>query len=342
MRRTWLLLLLFAALGAGAYYATQFKKKSAVGSTVEWDMDFAVKDTSSIHKVFLADRNGRTVLLERTPSGWMYNQQFPARETAIQVLLETLGKVKVYYIPPEAAEPTMIKSLAAEGIKVEVYGKDPQKPLKVYYVGGVTADETGTYMMMEGSERPYVTHIGSMSGGLRVRFMMEPDDWKSRMVFEERPEDIQSIAVEYPQQKSESFRLEKTGEAQYAVSPFFSTTPVSKLPQRKGVAEAYLLGYEKLGAEGHETEYVLRDSFTALVPFAIVTLKKTDGTQKQVRFWPSEQITPRGTNQVVNVRYLAECSWGPFVLVQHHVFGKIFRGYKNFFTNSDQNSALPN
>lgn len=335
MRRTWLLLLLFAALGAGAYYATQFKKKSAVGSTVEWDMDFAVKDTSSIHKVFLADRNGRTVLLERTPSGWMYNQQFPARETAIQVLLETLGKVKVYYIPPEAAEPTMIKSLAAEGIKVEVYGKDPQKPLKVYYVGGVTADERGTFMMMDGAERPYVVHLPAFTGQVRVRYMLGDDNWRDRGIFKEKPEEIQSISVEYPQKKSGSFRLEKLAEAKYEVKPFFSTTPENKSLRRKGVAEGYLLQFENCTAEAFETENPFRDSVSALVPFAIVTLKKADGSEKQVRFWPTKIDYDGQARPYVN-RYFAEVNRKDFMLVQHRVFEQIFKEYDFFFDGTPQ------
>jgi hypothetical protein len=334
MKRTWLLLALLVLSGVGAYYALKKNKKAQIGSAVAWDMDFAVKDTSTVHKIFLADRTGKTILLERKLAGWICNDSIPVRETAMQIILETIGKVKVYFIPAEAAEPDMIKSIAAEGIKVEVYGKD-NKPLKVYYVGGVTPDETGTYMMMEGAERPYVTHIASMIGGLRVRFMMNEDDWRSRTIFQERPEQIQSISVQYPQQKSESFILEKSGEAQYSIRPFYSTTTASKTLQRKGVAEAYLLGFEKLGAEGHETEYVLRDSFSALVPFAIVTVKKTDGTEKQVKFWPSEVQELRDTKKTIFVRYLAQCSWGPFVLVQHHVFGKIFRGYSYFFSGKD-------
>jgi Domain of unknown function (DUF4340) len=333
MKRTGLLLVLFLALGTGAYYAFQSKKKSQQGSALDWDMDFAIKDTSTVQKIFLADRNGHTALLERKPGGWIYNNEYQARETAVQILLEAIGKVKVYYIPPEAAEPNMIKSLAAEGIKVEVYGNDA-KPVRVYYVGGVTGDETGTYMMMEGSERPFVMHLPSMSGGLRVRFNLEKDYWLSRWVFRERPDKVQSISVEYPQHKSESFRLEKTGDATFAVSPFYSTTPRSTQQQRKGIAEAYLLNFEKLGAEGHETEYVLRDSISALIPFAIVTLKTTDGTEKQVKFWPSEK-EERRNGKLATVRYLAQCSWGPFVLVQQHVFGKIFRGYDFFFDGKE-------
>ena len=92
-----------------------------------------------------------------------------------------------------------------------------------------------------------------------------------------------------------------------------------------------LINFEKLGAEAHETNNPLRDSVTALVPFAIVTLKNEKGEEKVVRFWPIEQIEQPGTGKIFNIRYLTDCSWGPFMLTQHHVFGPIFRGYSHFF-----------
>lgn len=330
MKRTLILLGLFLLLGGGAYYALQYQKKTRTASNLSPDMDFAVADTDRIYKIFMADRTGKTVTLERMNGQWMFNKTTPARPTAMEQLLETIQKVKVNYIPPEAAEAAMVKSIAAEGIKVELYDKSG-KIIKVYYVGGVTPDETGTYMMMENGTRPYVMHIPGMYGGVRVRYRLDAEDWYDRTVFSEKPETVQEITLEYPLQKSQSFRLQKKGALEYEVTPFYSTTPVSKVPQRKGLAEGYLLAFEKLGAESHETNQQLRDSITALTPFAILTLKKTDGTEKMVKFWPIEQIEQVESKKIFNIRYLAECSWGPFVLVQHHVFGPVFRGYPYFY-----------
>ena len=63
----------------------------------------------------------------------------------------------------------MVKSLASEGIKVELYDRKGEK-IKAYYVGGATPDERGTYMIMENAEEPYVAHIPSWEGNLRFRF----------------------------------------------------------------------------------------------------------------------------------------------------------------------------
>jgi hypothetical protein len=57
-------------------------------------------------------------------------------------------------------------------------------------VGGITADEKGTIMLMEGSEKPYVVHIPSFVGQVRVRYLLGDDNWRDRAIFSEKPEKI--------------------------------------------------------------------------------------------------------------------------------------------------------
>lgn len=340
MNRTLLLVVLFLLLGAGAWYALSNKKKQTA-SQVSWDMDFAVKNPDEIGKIFIADRKGRTASIERKGGIWVYNGKHPARPTAVETLLSTISKITVLNIPPNATVPNMVKELAAEGIKVELYDRDG-KTLKTYYVGGVTLDERGTIFMMDGSEQPYVVHVPGFIGQVRIHYLLGDDEWRDRNIFREKPEEIQSVSVEYPQRKSESFHLEKTGEATYAVRPFFSTTSPMRSPQRKGVAEAYLVQFENLTAEAFETYNPLRDSVKALVPFAIVSIKKTDGAEKKVRFWPLEIERMNDNGQPYVSRYFTDVNNADFMLTQDRVFGKIFRGYPFFFEGIPDRSRLKN
>lgn len=336
MNKNLVLLLLLLILGGAGYYLTQ-KNKGKTGSSVAWDMDFTIPDTAAINKIFIADRKGNQITLERGKEHWMVNQKYMARPTAVNLLLDGFTKQRVRYIPTESSKPDMIATLGSQGIKVEVYQGDA-KPAKVFYVGGVTPDELGTHMIMEGSEQPYVVHIPSFVGQIRTRYLVSLDDWKDRYLFREDPKQIQSISLEYPLQKKESFILEKTG-ASFQVKPFYATQQVSAAPQRKGIAEAYAIQYEGLGAEAFENLNTQRDSVTSLIPFVILTLTKTDGSQKQVKFWSTEVEKNRDTGAPFVFRYYADCSWGDFMLVQHTVFGPIFRGYDYFFEGSSQNTS---
>lgn len=334
MKRTLLLAALFTLLGIAAWYVlTQKNQKTSVD--VSWDMDFGVPETSKIHKIFIADRKGQTATLVKEKNQWRYNGQFSARPTAIQSLLETIAQVRVQYAPTEAAKPSLIKSIASEGIKVEIYDEDG-KQIKCYYVGDITTDERGTYMIMDKSENPYVVQVPGFIGQLRVRYMLGDDNWRDRAVFSEKPEEIESVVVEYPQQKSQSFKIMKTKPLTYEVTPFYSTTPILKGPQRKGVPEAYLLQFESLISEGFENKNQVRDSVRALVPFVIITVKNKEGVETKARFWPVEVDQDPVTGQTFIVRYFTDLNDGAlFMLTQHQVFGPVFRGYSFFFDAGD-------
>lgn len=340
MNRTLLLVALFLVLGGIAWYALS-NKKNKTGTHISWDMDFAVKNTDDIGKIFIADRRGATATLEQKGKDWFYNGKYPARPSAVQTLLETISQVNVLNIPPNGAIPSMVKELAANGIKVEIYDRSG-KNLKTYYIGGVTNDERGTILMMEGAEQPYIVHIPGFIGQIRARFLLGDDEWRDRAIFREKPESIQSVSVEYPQRKSESFRLEKTGEATYDVQPFYSTTTPMRSPRRKGIAEAYLVQFEGLVAEAFETQNPLRDSVKALVPFVVLTLKKTDGAEKKVRFWPVEIENRRDDGAPYVSRYFTDVNNEDFLLTQDRVFGPLFRGYGFFFEGIPEKKRLRN
>lgn len=329
-RRTLLLAALFLVLGAGAWYAWSVRKNQS-GTHNTPDMDFAVRNTDDIGKIFIADRTGQSATLVRKNGYWEYNGKFRARATAMQILLETIQRINVLTIPTKLSEPSMVREIASDGLKVEIYDKKGER-MKSYYIGGVTNDEQGTIFIMDGAEKPYICHIPGFVGTVRVRYMLGDDAWRDRTVFEEKPEDIQAITVEYPRTKSESFRLEKQGEGAYTVVPFYSTTTRFNTEIRKGTVESYLLQFERKGAEAFETQNPMRDSITRLVPFAIINLKKTDGSEKVVRFWPIETGFTTINNAEYVHRYLTDYNNGEaFMLTQHTVFGTLFRGYSFFY-----------
>jgi hypothetical protein len=330
MNRNGILLLILLVLGVLGYQLYK-KKGNQTASTVSWDMDFTMPDTAAIKKIFFADRKGNKITLDRQTDHWTVNGLYKVRPTAIELLLSTFSKQQVKYIPPKAAQKHMISGLVNFGIKAEIYTNDTQKPFKVFYVGDVTSDETGTHMLMEGAEQPYVVHMPAFVGAVRGRYMLKLDDWKDRNIFRDEPSTIQTLSVEYPRQKSASFILDKVGD-DYIVKPFFSTQQVfASNTARKGIAASYLVQYKSLTAEAFETYNQQRDSVTALIPFAVITLTKTDGMQKQVKFHPVKTERDAQTGAPYVFRYYADCSWGDFMLAQSTVFAGIFRGYDYFF-----------
>lgn len=332
MNNTLRLLLLFVLLAGVTYWYTQ---KNTTKTTVnKTDRDFAISDITSVHKIFIADRNGQTATLEKKANHWQYNGKWKASPNAIQNLLNTIHKVQLKYIPPNAALEHIVKDIATNNIKVELYDQ-AGKNLKTYYVGGVTNDELGTYMIMEGSNNPYVTYMPGMEGSLRVRFILDEWKWRDKTVFEEKMEDIQSVTMEFPKQKSNSFQLLRK-EKDFELTPLFETTTKKGTPP-KGQVEKFLRGFDKLIAEAFENGHPQRDSIIQQLPFCILTLAKIDGTQKELRLHPIMKKDrlgrpmERADGKLLIERYYANVNQEDLMLIQELVFGKVLWGYDYFF-----------
>jgi uncharacterized protein DUF4340 len=334
MKKTTILLFaLFIILGGSAawYFSKNAGKPKATYSSS--NMDFKINPDLA-YKIFLADREGHKTTLIRKNNEWLLEGKEKIRQNAVDYLMQAIGGIEVKYRPSKASYPKVTKDLATFGIEVEIYGENDEL-LRNYYVGGVDEKGEGNYMIMADSDEPYATHLTTFVGGLRTRFAMTGDEWRDRSVFAENPEDITSVSIEYPRQKNKSFKLIKEG-SNYIVEPFFKTTPIIDKKVTTGKPEQFLQEFKSKIAENFQNEYTLKDFAKTITPFAIVTLTKTDGTEKSVKFIPYQKTSKQGElikqdPDAPVFRFHADCSWGDFMVVQQGVFGKVFWGYESFY-----------
>lgn len=155
--------------------------------------DFAVKDTSAITKIFLADKANNSVTLTRENYQWKINNKYYARPDAINILLQTIASVDVKSPVSNRVLKNVIKRLATKSIKVEIY-KDKELS-KVYYVGEATPDQSGTYMVLENSSVPFVTQIPGFTGYLSVRYFTDESLWRDNSVFIYSFNEIASVLI---------------------------------------------------------------------------------------------------------------------------------------------------
>jgi hypothetical protein len=326
-KNTIILLLAFIGLGAASFYFLKKDKKTTILAT---DKDFRVEE-KQIYKVFLADRNNQRLTVERVghSNKWRLNGKYDVAPGVIFHTLEALSKVEVQYVPPKGSIPFAAKSLAVNGIKVEVYGQN-DVPLRTYYVGGNTTDGHGTYYIMEGSEQPYVMGLPGFVGELRPRFQLKEYLWRDKTIFADPLESIKGVSVEYPQQKASSFKIAKQTLG-YEVLPFYDGIPRITKGLNKGIVQSYVTQYERIIAEGIDNDNPARDSIVRTVPFAIITLNTETGN-KAVRIFPiaEKDVTGLPLRKKTD-RYFAESNQGDFFLIQDEVFRKLFYDYKGFF-----------
>lgn len=335
MKKNYWLIIIFLVLGgATAWYLLSGSKGAT--TTLGWDRKFKVENRDDIHKIFIAKRTGETTTLERSGKDWIVNGDSKASENAVENLLEAITTLELKYVPPQSATTNVVKELAARGIKVEIFNKKGDK-LKSYYVGGTTPDARGTYMIMENAEQPMVMGIPVMEGQIRTRYDLTGDDWRDRAVFSYKPEEIQQVSVEYPQQRNKSFRLQRSGSG-YEITPFYQNTPPINRPLDKANVEVFLVNFDRLLAESFSNGYEKKDSIRQTIPFSIVSVKNMKGEERTARFYPTYRIdsnTGQRQSDIVE-RYFADVNSKDWMLVQHRVFQKIFWPYEAFFEPEGQ------
>ena len=205
------------------------------------DSDFMVWDTATVTKFYLADRNDHESLLERQPNGsWTLNGVYKAHSKQVQQFLTTLYKIRIKMPVSVASHDNIVKQLAVNSTKVEVYQVEPSINLfnriklfprevrtKVFYVGDATKDSSGTFMLKEGADKAYIVYIPGFRGFITTRFTALPDDWRSHEIFNENMADIQSVTVEFNREPEESFKVENIGRHQYSMTRLADNTPIA-------------------------------------------------------------------------------------------------------------------
>lgn len=207
-KNKFLIIALLVLIAIASYF---FISKSS-GTLKNELKDFAIEDTASIDKIFISDYTGDKVTLTRGDKYWVVDGAHKARPESIEVIMNTFYRIAVKSPVAKAAMNNVIKDIATKTIKVEIYqGKD--KPNKVYYIGGPTQDQMGTYMVLENdgekSSVPFIMHIPGFYGYLSSRFFANPLQWRDAAIFTYHPEEIKSIEVTYHEKPEESFKIEK-------------------------------------------------------------------------------------------------------------------------------------
>lgn len=190
--------------------------------------DFTVRDTASVTKMFFADKSGNQVLLERTETGWRVDGKYDAQPVMIENILYTLDKLRIKMPVSLSSHNNVITSMAGTNTKVEIYQIvhrinlfnkiklfPHEKLTKVFYVGDVTQDNNGTYVLKEGADRAYIVHLHGFRGFVSSRFSANPEDWRDHKIFSYEISDIESLKLEFNNRPEKSYIINQIGNYKY-------------------------------------------------------------------------------------------------------------------------------
>lgn len=322
------------------------------GTMREKENTFAVSDTASITKLFFADKRNNTVKLEKVDGGnWKLNDNFFANKESVTVMLKTLVNIDVKAPVAKAARNNIIKLLAAKSVKVEVYqwvhrinlfGKiklfPHEKLTKVYYVGDPTQDNIGTYMLMEGTEQPYVVYIPGFRGYVSSRYSAKEVDWRDHGLFDLKLPNIKKVGIAYTETPQFSFMITNNDNRNFTLQ---ASLPVNKFDTLKVIN--YLgsfrrINYEALLSDLSKHQY---DSITAQPTTFVLTIEDKMGKVQVLEAWRRKaaagEVDMEGnpTEWDRDRMFARMKGTDDLVLIQYFVFDQILKPL-NWFTDIEQ------
>jgi hypothetical protein len=341
MKKYRLVVFIILVLAVIAIILLVTNSKSTFSSSVR---DFAVKDTASITKIFMSDKANNELLLKKVNGVWNLNDAFKVRKDAINIFLKTVYSVAVLEPVSKSLYNSVIKQLAANSVKVEIYQYKhrinifnliklfPREKLsKTYYVGGSTQNNMGTFMLMEGSDTPFITYIPGFRGFISIRYSPREDDWRDHTIFNQRLTDIKSVRLEFNENPDQSYiarnnensSVELISLSQNRNIPVFDTLRLLD----------FLTSFDNIKFEAllNNLNIENKDSILNSVPLHVITLTDKTGKEfvvKTFHKYPAEEEFDIDGNPVLYDRdrmYALVNEDKDFVLIQYFVFDKILR-----------------
>lgn len=254
MKKIILLVLVAVILLGIAYWATQKPSETAPLTTA----DFVLADTAAVGKVVITDTEGGKVVVARgTTDQWMVNDKFRAREDAIELILKTLHLLEIKHPVGAKSRENTIRMMSGRHTYVQVFDRKG-KAMKAYYVGLMTPDQQGTYMVLELPDRgrvevPYVMTMKAFYGYLTSRFFTNELDWRDRTIIHYPELQFERVEVANHLHPERSMAIEFDGRDGFQLF---------RMPEEQQVAhfdtarvKDFLLLYKKASCETYELAY---------------------------------------------------------------------------------------
>lgn len=329
-----ILSILIALAGLSIYI---YKSKGKTSTIDKEASDFKYKDTANIDKLFLADKDGKQVLVEKKAEGWILDGKYPVRKDVVDLLLYTIASVEVKSPVSKNGRNSVIKLMAAKSTKIEVYSKGEK--VKQYYVGHPTQDHLGTYMILtnletgENYEEPFITHIPGFDGFLSTRYNTDEIDWRDRLLINYRPPQIKQIKMDLHEMPDSSFIIDL-----FSMQRFGLKTKKGSIKFDESKMKQYIAYFQNVNCEIvlDQKDHLVDSLSKGAVPFVTLTITDRNNEQNVCEFFHKQVVPGKNEQYGVNYKYdpdrlFVKYNKGKdYGVAQFYVFGKILQSYSYF------------
>lgn len=241
-------------------------------------MDFAITRPGSVSAITISGSGGE-VNLEKTEGGqWLLNSQYEARGKAVDILLQTLVRLRVTSPVPLSVAGELMNKFEVEGTRIDF--KTGRR--NISYLVHSDGTESPTYMIKQGSNQAFEVEVIGFSGHTASLFISDEAYWRPNVLFNLHVNEIAEVVIQHKDPDEESFRLTRSAQMEFKLYSFPANTPMENINDSLAIRYLSNFFYTPYERSAGTSEKSMIDSLSAIQPDHIIRAKNHQGEEVEV------------------------------------------------------------
>jgi hypothetical protein len=242
--------------------------------------------TNSLARSAKADKiiitgNGSQVILRNTNGEWFLNSGNETREKAVEMLLQSLERLRINGPAPISRKEELLEKLSGESVRIDITEGRRSRTYFIYSAGSFEP----AYIKLAGRNRIFETEVLGFNGHIPSLFVTDEGYWKSNILFSYNPSEIAEIMVIHAGRHGDSFVLKQSPRNHFSLHLFpedFHSGEFSDSLAVRYLANFFYVPYER---PANSMERLLADSLVSAVPDYLIRVTPNDGRVSEARFY---------------------------------------------------------
>lgn len=167
------------------------------------EQQFSIENTSHIRYIEISEKDVSS-RLQNTPSGWVLLPATETRNDAIKLLLETIQRIKTIAPVPRQSEQRVYQQMQTQAKQVSIQIDNRWHTYQIYF----DTTDNATYGRLQNAQTIYSLRTMGYNGkNISALFPVTPLFWKSNILINVLPHDIDSISIQYINKPGKSFSI---------------------------------------------------------------------------------------------------------------------------------------
>lgn len=289
--------------------------------------DFSIEQYQDITKIEIISPQEK-LNLELTNNQWKVNDKYWATQKYVENLLLALNRITILSPVSKAEKEQVASILQADGMLVKVHKN--RRIIKAFYVSKPSMNKEKTYMMMKKSSEPFIVSIPAFRGLLAELFITDENYWRNKTIFDYKPQNIQSIKVEYPQEQMKSFQVNNYNDGTFAIQNLAEKKFIKDFDVEK--VARYFTYYQRIVFEDvvGDLSQDKVDSVLNSTPYCIVTVKDKSDEENMITIYrkpPDKKFDEFGQEQKFDYdrAYASFNQNRELIIIQYYNFDPLFK-----------------